>query len=81
MKVIIIIIITCAQLISELYVSLHHRDGYKVLHLHFLPTTEEHQSVSVQRFELQLDAKVVVDVCERRISYERLFTVKHRSGH
>ena len=60
---------TCAQFISELYVSLHHGDGYEVLHLHFLPPTEEHQAISLQRFELQLNTQVVMDVGQGRIGY------------
>lgn len=72
---------TCAQFISELYMSLHHGDGHKVLHLHFLPSTEEHQAVSLQGLELHLDTQVVMDVCEGRISYVRLVTIKQWSGH
>lgn len=64
-----LILFTCAQFISELYMSIHHGDGYKVLHFHFLPSTEEHQAVSFQGLKLELNTKVIVDVGQWRIGY------------
>lgn len=55
--------VTCSKFISEFHASIHHGDGHKVLHFHFLPSTEEHQAVSLQGLELQLHSEVIVDVC------------------
>lgn len=60
---------------------LHHGDGDKVLHLHFLPSAEEHEAVSLQGLELELNSQVVVDVGQRRVGYVRLLAIKQRSGH
>lgn len=54
---------TCSKFISEFHASIHHGDGHKVLHLHFLPSTEEDQAVSLQGLELELNSEVIVDVC------------------
>lgn len=76
-----IVYFTCAQFISELYMSVHHGDGYEVLHLHFLPAAEEHQAVSLLRLEFQLNMQVIVDVGQGRIGNVRLLTIKLWSGH
>lgn len=72
---------TCAQFVSELHMSVHHGDRYEVLHLHFLPTAEEHQTVALLRLEFQLYTQVIVDVGQGRISNVRLLAVELWSRH
>lgn len=47
--------------------SFHHGNGDEILHLHFFPTTEEDQAISLHWLELQLNTQVIMDVGQRRI--------------
>ena len=73
--------LTCAQLVAELHVPVHHGQSHEVFNLHLLTPAEEHQAVRVQGLQLQLHPQVVVDVGEGRIGDEGVLTVKMGRGH
>lgn len=72
---------TCAELVAELYMAAHHREGDKVLHFHLLSTAKEHQAIRVHGFEFHFNAQVVVDVGKRWVCDVRLLAVKRRRCH